>query len=111
MNHPDAELIILLLDERPEEVTDFEETVGSQVYASTFDESPRRHAQVADLVMERAKRLVEQGKDVILLLDSLTRLARGHNSAMQGGPIGPQRRGRWLTDDSRHRPRRDGKPP
>lgn len=88
MNHPEAELIILLLDERPEEVTDFEETVGAQVYASTFDESPRRHAQVADLVIERAKRLVEQGKDVILLLDSLTRLARGHNSAMQGGPIG-----------------------
>ena len=88
MNHPDAVLIILLLDERPEEVTDFEETVGSQVFASTFDESPRRHAQVADLVIERAKRLVEQGKDVILLLDSLTRLARGHNSAMQGGPIG-----------------------
>lgn len=87
-NHPDAELIILLLDERPEEVTDFEETVGSQVFASTFDESPRRHAQVADLVIERAKRLVEQGKDVILLLDSLTRLARGHNAAMQGGPIG-----------------------
>lgn len=88
LNHPDAVLIILLLDERPEEVTDFEETVGSQVFASTFDESPRRHAQVADLVLERAKRLVEQGKDVILLLDSLTRLARGHNSAMQGGPIG-----------------------
>jgi len=87
-NHPDAELIILLLDERPEEVTDFEETVGSLVFASTFDESPRRHAQVADLVIERAKRLVELGKDVILLLDSLTRLARGHNSAMQGGPIG-----------------------
>ena len=87
-NHPDVELIILLLDERPEEVTDFEETVGSQVFASTFDESPRRHAQVADLVIERAKRLVERGKDVILLLDSLTRLARGHNSAMQGGPIG-----------------------
>lgn len=88
LNHPDAELIILLLDERPEEVTDFEETAGSQVFASTFDESPRRHSQVADLVIERAKRLVEQGKDVILLLDSLTRLARGHNSAMQGGPIG-----------------------
>jgi transcription termination factor Rho len=88
LNHPDAILIILLLDERPEEVTDFEETVGCQVFASTFDESPRRHAQVADLVIERAKRLVEQGKDVILLLDSLTRLARGHNSAMQGGPIG-----------------------
>ncbi|RYD21794.1 MAG: transcription termination factor Rho [Verrucomicrobiaceae bacterium] len=88
LNHPDSELIILLLDERPEEVTDFEETVGAQVYASTFDESPRRHAQVADLVLERAKRIVEQGKDVILLLDSLTRLARGHNSAIQGGPIG-----------------------
>jgi transcription termination factor Rho len=88
LNHPEAELIILLLDERPEEVTDFEETVGCPVYASTFDESPRRHAQVADLVIERAKRLVEQGKDVILLLDSLTRLARGHNAAMQGGPIG-----------------------
>ena len=88
LNHPNAELIILLLDERPEEVTDFEETVGSRVYASTFDEAPRRHAQLADLVLERAKRLVESGKDVILLLDSLTRLARGHNSAMQGGPIG-----------------------
>ena len=88
LNHPQAELIILLLDERPEEVTDFEETVGSEVFASTFDESPKRHAQVADLVIERAKRLVERGKDVILLLDSLTRLARGHNSAMQGGPIG-----------------------
>ena len=88
LNHPDAELVVLLLDERPEEVTDFEETVGCRVYASTFDESPRRHAQVADLVLERAKRLVELGRDVVLLLDSLTRLARGHNSAMQGGPIG-----------------------
>lgn len=87
-NHPEAMLVILLLDERPEEVTDFEETVGAEVFASTFDEAPRRHAQVADLVLERAKRLVEQGKDVILLLDSLTRLARGHNSSMQGGPIG-----------------------
>jgi len=87
-NHPEAELVILLLDERPEEVTDFEETVGAEVFASTFDEAPKRHAQVADLVLERAKRLVELGKDVILLLDSLTRLARGHNSSMQGGPIG-----------------------
>lgn len=87
-NHPEVELIVVLLDERPEEVTDFEETVGTTVYASTFDESPRRHAQVADLVIERARRLVEQGKDVVLLLDSLTRLARGHNSASQGGPIG-----------------------
>jgi transcription termination factor Rho len=87
-NHPESELLILLLDERPEEVTDFEETAGAEVFASTFDEAPKRHAQVADLVLERAKRLVELGKDVILLLDSLTRLARGHNSAMQGGPIG-----------------------
>jgi len=87
-NHPECELVILLLDERPEEVTDFEETVGAVVYASTFDEAPKRHAQVADLVLERAKRMVERGKDVVLLLDSLTRLARGHNSAMQGGPIG-----------------------
>ncbi|MDX1680464.1 MAG: transcription termination factor Rho [Akkermansiaceae bacterium] len=87
-NHPEVELVILLLDERPEEVTDFEETVGAQVFASTFDESPKRHAQVADLVLDRAKRMVERGKHVILLLDSLTRLARGHNSAMQGGPIG-----------------------
>lgn len=87
-NHHDVELIVLLLDERPEEVTDFEESVGCTVYASTFDESPRRHAQVADMVLDRAKRLVEQGKDVILLLDSLTRLARGHNSANPSGPIG-----------------------
>jgi transcription termination factor Rho len=88
-NHPESELVILLLDERPEEVTDFEETVGCPVYSSTFDESSRRHAQLADLVIERAKRLVELGKDVVLLLDSLTRLARGHNSAMQsGGPVG-----------------------
>jgi transcription termination factor Rho len=87
-NHPQCELIVLLLDERPEEVTDFEETVGCTVYASTFDETPRRHAQVADLVLDRSKRLVEQGKDVILLLDSLTRLARGHNAAQGGGPIG-----------------------
>ncbi|MFZ9937408.1 MAG: transcription termination factor Rho [Luteolibacter sp.] len=88
LNHPDAELVVLLLDERPEEVTDFEETVHCRVFSSTFDEAPRRHAQVADRVLERAKRLVGMGKAVVLLLDSLTRLARGHNSAMQGGPIG-----------------------
>jgi transcription termination factor Rho len=87
-NHPEVELLILLLDERPEEVTDFEETSGADVFASTFDEPPKRHAQVADLVIERAKRLVELHRDVVLLLDSLTRLARGHNSAMQGGPVG-----------------------
>jgi transcription termination factor Rho len=88
MNNPKVELVILLLDERPEEVTDFEETVDVPVFSSTFDETPKRHAQVADLVIARAQRMVEQGKDVVLLLDSLTRLARGHNQAMQGGPIG-----------------------
>lgn len=87
-NHPEVELIVLLLDERPEEVTDFEETVDADVFSSTFDEPSRRHAQVSDLVLERAKRLVELGKDVVLLLDSLTRLARGHNNANSGGPIG-----------------------
>jgi transcription termination factor Rho len=87
-NNPNIELVILLLDERPEEVTDFEETVNLPVFASTFDETPKRHAQVADLVIARAQRMVELGKHVVLLLDSLTRLARGHNSAMQGGPIG-----------------------
>ena len=87
-NNPGIELVILLLDERPEEVTDFEETVNAPVYSSTFDETPKRHAQVADLVIARAQRMVELGKHVVLLLDSLTRLARGHNSAMQGGPIG-----------------------
>jgi transcription termination factor Rho len=87
-NNPGVELIVLLLDERPEEVTDFEETVNCRVFSSTFDETPRRHAQVADLVIARAQRLVELNRHVILLLDSLTRLARGHNSAMQGGPIG-----------------------
>ena len=87
-NNPGVELVILLLDERPEEVTDFEETVNVPVFASTFDETPKRHAQVADLVIARAQRMVELGKHVVLLLDSLTRLARGHNSAMQGGPIG-----------------------
>jgi len=89
LNHPEIELIILLLDERPEEVTDFEETVDAEVFSSTFDEPAKRHAQVSDLVMERAKRLVEMGKDVVLLLDSLTRLARGHNNSQRGGgPIG-----------------------
>lgn len=86
-NYADVELIILLLDERPEEVTDFEETVDAPVYASTFDEPSRRHAQVSDLVIERAKRLVEQGKDVVILLDSLTRLSRGHNANQSGGRI------------------------
>jgi transcription termination factor Rho len=88
LNHPETKLVILLLDERPEEVTDFEETVNATVYASTFDEPSKRHAQVSDLVLERSRRLVEQGHDVVILLDSLTRLARGYNNAVRGGPIG-----------------------
>lgn len=87
-NHPESELVVLLLDERPEEVTDFEEMVGRNVFASTFDEPSKRHAEVANLVLERSRRLVEQGKDVVILLDSLTRLARGYNNAINGGPIG-----------------------
>jgi len=84
-NHKEISLIVLLLDERPEEVTDFEETVsGCEIYSSTFDESPKRHSQVAEIVRERACRLVEMKKDVVILLDSITRLARGYN-AMQGG--------------------------
>ncbi|HBE98319.1 MAG TPA: transcription termination factor Rho [Verrucomicrobiales bacterium] len=87
-NHPESELVVLLLDERPEEVTDFEEMVGRNVFASTFDEPSKRHAEVANLVLGRSRRLVEQGKDVVILLDSLTRLARGYNNAISGGPIG-----------------------
>lgn len=84
-NYPQADLLVLLLDERPEEVTDFEETVDVPVYASTFDEPSSRHAQLSDLVLERARRLVEQGHDVIIMLDSLTRLARGYNANQSGG--------------------------
>jgi transcription termination factor Rho len=78
-NHPDVYLIVLLIDERPEEVTDMQENVRAEVIASTFDEPADRHVQVADMVIEKAKRLVEHGKDVVILLDSITRLARAHN--------------------------------
>jgi len=84
MNHPEIVLIILLVDERPEEVTDLQREVDCQIYNSTFDENCVRHVQVAELVLERAKRLVEQGKDVVILLDSITRLARGYNSLQPG---------------------------
>lgn len=79
-NHPEIYLMVLLIDERPEEVTDMERTVKAEVISSTFDEPPTRHVQVADIVIEKAKRLVEQGKDVVILLDSLTRLTRAHNA-------------------------------
>ena len=78
-NHPEVSLIVLLIDERPEEVTDMQANVKAEIISSTFDEPPDRHVQVADMVIEKAKRLVEHGKDVVILLDSLTRLARAHN--------------------------------
>jgi transcription termination factor Rho len=79
-NHPEVVLIVLLVDERPEEVTDMQRSVKGEVIASTFDEPAARHVQVADMVLEKAKRLVEHGRDVVLLLDSITRLARAHNA-------------------------------
>ncbi len=79
-NHPDATLIILLIDERPEEVTDMQRNTKAQVLSSTFDEAPERHVQVAEMVIEVAKRQVENGRDVIILLDSITRLARAYNT-------------------------------
>ena len=84
VNHPEIVLIILLVDERPEEVTDLQREVDCQIYHSTFDENCHRHVQVAELVLERAKRLVEMKKDVVVLLDSITRLARGYNSLQPG---------------------------
>ncbi|MEL6252071.1 MAG: transcription termination factor Rho [Bacteroidota bacterium] len=81
-NHPEAYLIILLIDERPEEVTDMARNVNAEVIASTFDEPAERHVQVANIVLEKAKRMVECGQDVVILLDSITRLARAHNTNM-----------------------------
>jgi transcription termination factor Rho len=78
-NHPDAEVIVLLIDERPEEVTDMSRSVRGEVIASTFDEPPERHVQVAEMVLEKAKRLTEHKRDVVILLDSITRLARAYN--------------------------------
>jgi len=84
VNHPEIVLIILLVDERPEEVTDLQREVDCHIYHSTFDENCQRHVQVAELVLERAKRLVELKKDVVVLLDSMTRLARGYNTLQPG---------------------------
>lgn len=81
-NHPEIKLIVLLIDERPEEVTDFERSVDAEVVSSTFDETPNRHTEVAEIILERAKRMVEAKKDVVILLDSLTRLARAHNAVV-----------------------------
>jgi transcription termination factor Rho len=84
VNHPDIVLILLLVDERPEEVTDLEREIDCQIYHSNFDESVQRHVQVAEMVLERAKRLVELKHDVVLLLDSITRLSRGYNNLEPG---------------------------
>src|SRR5215471_1916038 len=81
-NHPEVTLIVLLIDERPEEVTDMQRSVQGEVISSTFDEPPTRHGQVADMVIEKAKRLVEHRRDVVILLDSITRLARAHNAVV-----------------------------
>jgi transcription termination factor Rho len=87
-NHPECHVMILLVDERPEEVTDFKRSVPAEVWASSNDESVENHIRVADLCIERAKRLVEAGKDVVLFLDSLTRLARAHNTQRNSGRTG-----------------------
>ncbi|MFE9180647.1 transcription termination factor Rho [Streptomyces sp. G3] len=84
-NHPEARLMVVLLDERPEEVTDMRRSVRGDVYASTFDQGAKQHIALAELVIERAKRLVEAGEDVVILLDSLTRLCRAHNNAASSG--------------------------
>ena len=81
-NHPEVFLIVLLIDERPEEVTDMQRSVKGEVVSSTFDEPPQRHVQVAEMVIEKAKRLVENGKHVVILLDSITRLARAYNTVV-----------------------------
>ena len=81
-NHPDVTLIVLLIDERPEEVTEMSRSVRGEVVASTFDEPATRHVRVAEMVIEKAKRLVEHGRDVVILLDSITRLARAHNTVV-----------------------------
>src|SRR4029079_8518885 len=90
-NHPDSYIIVLLIDERPEEVTEMVRTISGgnvEVVASTFDEPPSEHLHVSDIALEKAKRMVEHGRDVILLLDSITRLARAHNTeAPSGGKL------------------------
>ncbi len=102
-NHKEIVLIVLLIDERPEEVTDMERTVQGEVISSTFDEPATRHVQVADMVIEKAKRLVEHGKDVVILLDSITRLARAHNTVVP--PSGKILSG-GVDSNALHRPKR-----
>jgi transcription termination factor Rho len=129
-NHPEVFLIVLLIDERPEEVTDMQRTVKGEVVSSTFDEPASRHVQVAEMVIEKAKRLVEHKRDVVILLDSITRLARAYNTVVpvvrQGADRrrrrqraaapeallrrGAQHRGRRLADHHRDRADRHRQP-
>jgi transcription termination factor Rho len=103
VNHKDAYLIVLLIDERPEEVTDMQRSVRAEVVSSTFDEPAQRHVQVAEMVIEKAKRLVEHRRDVIILLDSITRLARAYNTVVP--PSGKILSG-GLDSNALHRPKR-----
>ena len=102
-NHPEVFLIVLLIDERPEEVTDMQRSVKGEVISSTFDEPAQRHVQVADMVIEKAKRLVEHKKDVVILLDSITRLARAYNTVVP--PSGKVLSG-GVDSNALHRPKR-----
>ncbi len=103
INHPNAHIIALLVDERPEEVTDMQRTVDGEVVASTFDEHPENHIAVAELAMERAKRLAEVGTDVVILLDSITRLARAYNQVI---PTSGRTLSGGLDTASLHKPKR-----
>ena len=102
-NHPEVKLLVLLIDERPEEVTDMKRSVNGEVISSTFDEPAERHVQVADMVIEKAKRLVEQQHDVVILLDSVTRLARAHNSVV---PHSGKILSGGVDSNALHRPKR-----
>jgi transcription termination factor Rho len=103
INHPDVVLLVLLIDERPEEVTDMERSVNGEVISSTFDEPAQRHVQVAEMVIEKAKRLVEHKKDVVILLDSITRLARAYNAVVP--PSGKVLSG-GVDSNALHKPKR-----
>ena len=102
-NHKDVDLLVLLIDERPEEVTDMQRTVKGEVISSTFDEPPARHVQVAEMVLEKAKRLVEHKRDVVILLDSITRLARAYNTVVP--PSGKILSG-GVDSNALHKPKR-----
>ena len=102
-NHPEVKIIVLLIAERPEEVTDMERSVDAEVVSSTFDEPPERHVQVADMALEKAKRMVEYGHDVMILLDSITRLGRAHNAVI---PHSGKILSGGVDANALHRPRR-----